>query len=299
MAYDYEGNYIDEGGMGPDFAVMPEPQAMSRVEEPVSPPPPPMLINSDFAVTPELAAYAAANPDLQTEAARTVGTGQFATPADYYAWHQQTFGNEGRGGVPGLAVRTSTGAVDTTPINNNASSSLSVYDPSQGQQYDEYGSPIYTGPASGAASSFEIPENYGNPKNKIYQLSAAPDEKVRLVGLDGTVYYSGTGAAGAAAVSDLVQQMGKQFGTGATWKLEKQAPGATDWQQVSQDTVGITKKTQLNSFADAALPAIAAAVAQAFGVPLWAVAASAAGGSAVNSALQNQNSAHALKDLAI
>jgi len=37
MAYDYEGNYIDEGGMGPDFAVMPEPQAMT-LEEPTRQP---------------------------------------------------------------------------------------------------------------------------------------------------------------------------------------------------------------------------------------------------------------------
>jgi len=76
MAYDYEGNYIDEGGMGPDFAVQPTAMPMSRMEEPVSSPPPPMLINSDFAVMPEprrsdtaedYAAWRALYPDARSD----------------------------------------------------------------------------------------------------------------------------------------------------------------------------------------------------------------------------------------
>ena len=286
MPYDDQGNYVEDSP-ALDFAVQSGGGGAPTGGAPTGGAP-----NSNLAVTPELAAYAAANPDLQKEAARTVGTGQFATPADYYAWHQQTFGNEGRGGVPGLAVRTSTGAVDTTPINNNTSPSLSVYDPSQGQQYDEYGSPIYTS-SGNAYRSYAVPENYGNPKNKIYQLSAAPDEKVRLVGLDGTVYYEGVGDDGAAKAADLVQRLGKEFNTGATWILQKQAPGSGGWQQVSQDTVGKQKTTALNSFLNVALP-IAGSFIPGVGPVIGAML-----GSGLNSALQSKSLETAFKDAVI
>jgi hypothetical protein len=64
MAYDYEGNYVDERGMGPnpEFAVMPEPQPMSLPAPPPTPimsyeewlksQPQPPPVNPDFAVMP-------------------------------------------------------------------------------------------------------------------------------------------------------------------------------------------------------------------------------------------------------
>jgi len=68
MAYDNEGNYVDERGMGPnpEFAVMPEPQAMTPAPPPTpimsyeewlnsQPQPPP--VNPDFAVMPPTGVY--------------------------------------------------------------------------------------------------------------------------------------------------------------------------------------------------------------------------------------------------
>jgi hypothetical protein len=69
MAYDYEGNYVDERGMvpNPEFAVMPEPQAMSLPAPPPTPimsyeewlksQPQPPPVNPDFAVMPEYNPY--------------------------------------------------------------------------------------------------------------------------------------------------------------------------------------------------------------------------------------------------
>jgi len=76
MAYDNEGNYFDESGMGPnpEFMVMPTAMPMSRMEEPVSSPPPPPY-NPDFAVMPvqrpsdtaeDYAAWRALYPDARS-----------------------------------------------------------------------------------------------------------------------------------------------------------------------------------------------------------------------------------------
>jgi len=151
-------------------------------------------------------------------------------------------------------------------------------------------------------TTYAFPENYGNPKNKVYQLSAGAADGVRLKALDGTIIFEGKGPEAAAKAADLVQQMGKQYGPQATWILDKQAPGG-DWQQVSQDTVGKKKTTALNAFLNVAAP-IAGAFIPGLG-PLLGVgaaggaAAGAALGSVANSALQNKNSAQALKDAAI
>ena len=78
MAYDNEGNYVDERGMGPnpEFMVMPTAMPLSRVEEPPPPNEPPQLINSDFAVMPgprrsdtaeDYAAWRALYPDAYSD----------------------------------------------------------------------------------------------------------------------------------------------------------------------------------------------------------------------------------------
>jgi hypothetical protein len=76
MAYDYEGNYVDERGMGPnpEFAVMPEPQAMSLPAPPPTPimsyeewlksQPQPPPVNPDFAVMPPTGGYDPMEPPL-------------------------------------------------------------------------------------------------------------------------------------------------------------------------------------------------------------------------------------------
>lgn len=153
----------------------------------------------------------------------------------------------------------------------------------------------YDNGASGLAAtptSYAIPENYGNPKNKIYQLSAGADDAIRLKGVDGTVFFEGKGPEAAAKAAEIVQQLGKEFGTQATWILDKQTAGG-DWKQVSQDTVGQKKTTALNAFLNVAAP-----IAGAF-IPGLGPVLGAAVGSATNSALQNKNSAQAMKDAAI
>jgi hypothetical protein len=73
MAYDNEGNYFDEGGMGPNPEFMVQPD---RVYSEPTAPPPPMLINPDFAVMPEprrsdtaedYAAWRALYPDARSD----------------------------------------------------------------------------------------------------------------------------------------------------------------------------------------------------------------------------------------
>jgi len=244
-----------------------------------------------FAVNPEMATpmgYGDQYQDVRDEAMRVLGTGATA-PAleDFYRQHYQNYGiNEGRVAPTNFAVPMS--QEQAMPAAQFAVNPyLGEYG---GDEYGYYGDNSVFGQASPLYPSFAIPENYGNPKNKIYQLSAAPDEKVRLVGLDGSVYYEGQGSEGASRVSDMVQQLGKQFNTGATWILQKQTPGSDSWQQVSQDTVGKQKTTALNSFLNAALP-VAGSV---LGGPWGAAAASA-----LNSALQTKPLDSAIKDAAL
>jgi hypothetical protein len=165
----------------------------------------------------------------------------------------------------------------------------------------------FGGPGSGQYSGptgYAIPENYGNPKNKIYNLYANPGEGIRLKAVDGTVLFEGQGPEAAAKAASIVQELGKQFGTQSTWVLDKQSVGG-DWKQVSQDTVGEKKTTAVNAFLNVAAP-IAGALLTPF-IPgavgllggAGASAAGAAGGSLINSALQNKNSAQAIKDAAI
>jgi len=191
---------------------------------------------------------------------------------------------------------------------------LSQFDLSQFQDFNPLDGANFSGafggsgsasPMQGAPTSFAIPENYGNPKNKIYNLYANPDDGIRLKLVDGTVVYEGQGPEAAAKASEIIQKLGKDFGTQSTWILDKQTAGG-DWKQVSQDTVGEKKKTALNSFLDVAAPIAGAALsvfvpgaAALFGGQAGAAAAGAAGGSLLNSGLQNQNSAEAFKKAAI
>jgi hypothetical protein len=168
-----------------------------------------------------------------------------------------------------------------------------------------------------APTSFAFPENYGNPKNKIYNLTANPDDAVRLKLVDGTTIFEGQGPEAAAKAAEIVQKLGKEFGTQSTWILDKK-PAGGDWAQVSQDTVGEKKKTALNSFLDVAAPIAGALLAVVPGVGLLAApgllggagaglglstatagALGAGAGSLLNSGLQNQNSAEAFKKAAI
>lgn len=177
------------------------------------------------------------------------------------------------------------------------------FDPSQFGGLGAFGDyrPDFSGAFGGSGSasslqsaptSFAVPENYGNPKNKIYQLSAAPGEGVRLKAVDGTVLFEGQGPEAAAKAASIVQELGKQFGTQSTWVLDKQPVGG-DWKQVSQDTVGEKKTTAVNAFLNVAAP-----IAGAF-IPGLSPVLGAALGSVANSALQNKNSAQAMKDAAI
>jgi len=191
---------------------------------------------------------------------------------------------------------------------------LSQFDFSQFQDFNPLDGANFSGafggsgsasPMQGAPTSFAIPENYGNPKNKIYNLTANPDDGIRLKLVDGTVVYEGQGPEAAAKASEIIQKLGKDFGTQSTWILDKQTAGG-DWKQVSQDTVGEKKKTALNAFLDVAAPIAGAALsvfvpgaAALFGGQAGAAAAGAGAGSLLNSGLQNQNSAEAFKKAAI
>jgi hypothetical protein len=167
-----------------------------------------------------------------------------------------------------------------------------------------------SGAPQGMPTSYAFPENYGNPKNKIYNLTAGPEDNIRLKLVDGTTIYEGQGPEAAAKAAAMVQQLGKDFGTQSTWILDKQTAGG-DWKQVSQDTVGEKKKTALNSFLDVVAPIAGAALAFVPGIgpvllgmagglgSAGAAAIGAAGGSLLNSGLQNQNSAEAFKKAAI
>ena len=143
-----------------------------------------------------------------------------------------------------------------------------------------------------APQFYAFPENYGNPKNKIYKLTAGPEDAIRLKGVDGTIFFEGKGPEAAAKAAEIVQQLGKEFNTQATWILDKQTAGG-DWKQVSQDTVGQKKTTAINSFLNVAAPIIGSLI------PGVNMIAGAALGSVANSALQNKNSAQAMKDAAI
>ena len=150
----------------------------------------------------------------------------------------------------------------------------------------------YDGGASGLAAtptSYAFPENYGNPKNKIYNLTAGPEDAIRLKGVDGTIFFEGKGPEAAAKAAEIVQQLGKEFGTQSTWILDKQ-PAGGEWKQVSQDTVGQKKTTAVNSFLNVALPLVGGFFGGVPGAMLASVG---------NSALQNKNSAQAWKDAAV
>lgn len=244
--------------------------------------------------------YGVQNPDVQAEAFRVLGAGADRNALeDFYRQHYQTYGiNEGRVAPPNFAVNLGGSNLAANVPQTNVTGPYAVQDIGYGGTADGYydadgnffyGAPNITTPIS----SYAVPENYGNPKNKIYQLSAAPDEGVRLVGLDGTVYYEGKGDEAARTAAEIVQQLGKQFNTGATWKLEKKAPGSDSWTQVSQDTVGKQKTTALNSFLNYALP-----IAGSF-LPGVGPALGAALGSGLNSALQTKPLDVALRDAAL
>ena len=181
-----------------------------------------------------------------------------------------------------------------------------------GYEANSSGAPV------GMPTSYAFPENYGNPKNKIYNLTAGPEDNIRLKFVDGTTMFEGKGPEAAAKAAAIVQELGKKFNTQSTWILDKQVAGG-DWKQVSQDTVGEKKKTALNSFLDVAAPIAGALLAVVPGLGLVALqgaaagaagaglglssatagALGAAGGSLLNSGLQNQNSAEAFKKAAL
>jgi len=180
-----------------------------------------------------------------------------------------------------------------------------------GYEANSSGAPV------GMPTSYAFPENYGNPKNKIYNLTAGPEDAIRLKFVDGTTMFEGKGPEAAAKAAAIVQELGKKFNTQSTWILDKQTAGG-DWKQVSQDTVGEKKKTALNSFLDVVAPIAGALLAVVPGVGLLAAhgllggagaglglstatagALGAAGGSLLNSGLQNQNSAEAFKKAAL
>jgi hypothetical protein len=180
-----------------------------------------------------------------------------------------------------------------------------------GYEANSSGAPV------GMPTSYAFPENYGNPKNKVYQLSVNADDNIRLKFVDGSTIFEGQGPEAAAKAAAMVQEFGKKFGTQSTWILDKQTAGG-DWKQVSQDTVGEKKKTALNAFLDVAAPIAGALLAVVPGLGLLAApgllggagaglglstatagALGAAGGSLLNSGLQNQNSAEAFKKAAL
>lgn len=289
-------------------SLFPQPQASPVEQAPVEmtgPSPYSAYVTQDSFTTPAppkanfAVDYGEQNPDVRDEAFRVLGPNVDKSSLDnFYRQHYATYGiNEGRVAPAEYAV-TFPGLQSNLAANvpqTNVTGPYAVQDIGYGGTADGYydadgnffyGAPNITTPIS----SYAVPENYGNPKNKIYQLSAAPDEGVRLVGLDGTVYYEGKGDEAARAAADIVQQLGKQFNTGATWKLEKKAPGTDNWTQVSQDTVGKQKTTALNSFLNYALP-IAGSV---LGGPLGAAL-----GSGLNSALQTKPLDTALRDAAL
>jgi hypothetical protein len=176
--------------------------------------------------------------------------------------------------------------------------------------YEANFSNAFGGSGSGQSSgpmSYAFPENYGNPKNKVYNLTAGPEDNIRLKFVDGTTMFEGKGPEAAAKAAAIVQELGKKFNTQSTWILDKQTAGG-DWKQVSQDTVGTKKKTALNSFLDVVAPIAGSFLALVPGVgpalvgALGSAGTAAAGaglGSLVNSGLQNQNSAEAFKKAAL
>lgn len=197
--------------------------------------------------------------------------------------------------VPGMMPEQDPNAVQTSPFAVQGAAP----DLSQFQNFNPLDGANFSGAFGGSGSGefagqtgYAIPENYGNPKNKIYNLYALPGEGVRLKAVDGTVLFEGQGPEAAAKAASIVQELGKQFGTQSTWVLDKQPVGG-DWKQVSQDTVGEKKTTAVNAFLNVAAP-----IAGAF-IPGLSPVLGAALGSAANSALQNKNSAQAMKDAAI
>jgi hypothetical protein len=95
-----------------------------------------------------------------------------------------------------------------------------------GYEANSSGAPV------GMPTSYAFPENYGNPKNKIYNLSAGPEDNIRLKFVDGTTMFEGKGPEAAAKAAAMVQELGKKFNTQSTWILDKQTAGG-DWKQVS------------------------------------------------------------------
>lgn len=143
----------------------------------------------------------------------------------------------------------------------------------------------------------QFSENYGNPKNNKYTLTAVPGQAVRLTTVDGQVLYEGSGEEAVNKAADIVDTLNQAYGAGATWKLQTKPEGAADFSTVSQDTVAKNKKTALNSFLDVALPLAGGLLVPGLGL-LGGVAGAAAGSggaSLLNSAMQNQSLDQAIK----
>lgn len=143
----------------------------------------------------------------------------------------------------------------------------------------------------------QFSENYGNPKNKKYTLTATPGQVVRLTTVDGQVLYEGTGEEAVNKAADIVDSLNQAYGSGATWKLQTKPEGASDFSTVSQDTVAKDKKTALNSFLDVALPLAGGLLIPGLGLlgGVAGAAAGAGGASLINSTLQNQSLDDAIK----
>ncbi|QDH50427.1 hypothetical protein [Caulobacter phage KcrB] len=169
-----------------------------------------------------------------------------------------------------------------------------VVDPFNGDQLAPTGSAGY---AVNPTVSRQFSENYGNPKNNKYTLTDVPGQTIRLTTVDGRVLYEGTGADAVNKAADIVDAMNKQYGQGATWKLQTAPEGTADFQTVSQDTVAKKKKTALNSFLDVALPLAGGLLVPGLGLIGGAAgaAAGAGGASLLNSALQDQSLDDAIK----
>jgi hypothetical protein len=88
-----------------------------------------------------------------------------------------------------------------------------------GYEANSSGAPV------GMPTSYAFPENYGNPKNKIYNLTVNPNDNIRLKFVDGSTIFEGQGPEAAAKAAAMVQEFGKKFGTQSTWILDKQTAG--------------------------------------------------------------------------
>lgn len=131
--------------------------------------------------------YEAANPDLAREAQRVVGNDpRFATKADYYAWHDSNYGNEGRGSFTDAAPQP-----QTTPQAGQPQATGS------GQNY---GPQIAERPTFGERPTFNAPA-MPSLDTANYRESPGYQNRLREAGRNTNASFAAKGILGSGAAA--------------------------------------------------------------------------------------------------